>query len=119
MRAAIFARAVSCALLAASFCSSQVDERCAGTAVEHGPKLLGGLDPLKDTARNQGYDRLVFRLTVTETGNACDPVIAYPPQLAGSAIVKAEILKLRFCPAARYGRYTEVRVEFDIHDRKL
>ena len=103
------------AFLLAWVCSSQIDERCPGTALEAGPRLLSSLNPLKDIARKEGYEgRLVFRLTVTETGSIRDPELEHPPQSADSEKVKAEILKLRFCPAVRQSRYAESRATFDI-----
>jgi hypothetical protein len=103
------------AFLVASVCSAQIDERCPSTARDRGPKLLSSLNSLKDTARNEGHQgRLLFRLTVTETGGVRDPVVTYPAQFTGSENIKGEILKLRFCPAVRYSRYTEVEIKFDI-----
>jgi hypothetical protein len=104
------------ALLFASLGSSQVDERCPGTALDRPPRLLGSFNPLKDTARKEGYreGRLVFRLTVTETGNVRDPEITHPPQFSDSEKIKEQILKLHFCPAVRFSRYTEVRYVFEI-----
>ena len=115
MRSAALARAASVALFIASVCSSQVDERCPSTAIDHSPKLLSSLNPLKETARNEGYKgRLLFRVTVTETGSSRAPLVKYPAQLAESDKVKSEIVKLRFCPAVRYSQYTECQIEFDI-----
>lgn len=106
------------AFLLASVCSSQIDERCPSAAHEQGPRLLSSFEPLRDTARNEVYDgRLLFRLTVTETGSVRDPVVKHPAQFIASAGIKDEITKLRFCPAVKYSRYTEVQVEFDIQTR--
>ena len=103
------------AFLLKSVCSSQVDERCSGTALDRPPKLLSSLNPLKDTARNEGYQgRLLFRLTVTETGTVRNPEVTRPPQFTDSEKIKNQILKLRFCPAVRYSRYADVRYVFDI-----
>lgn len=106
---------VALAFLLASGGAAQIDERCPGTALEAAPRLLSSLNPLKNTARKEGYEvRLVFRLTVTETGSVRDPELDHPPQSADSEKVKAEILKLRFCPAVRQSRYAEIRATFDI-----
>jgi len=115
MRPKVLLRTTLMAFLVASVCSSQIDERCPSTARDRGPKLLSNLNSLKDTARSEGYrGRLLFRLTVTETGGVRDPVVTYPAQLTDSANIKGEILKLRFCPAVRYSRHTEVEIKFDI-----
>ena len=83
-------RALSVVFLAAFVCSSQIDERSPATALERAAKLLSSLDPLKDTARNEGGEgRLVFRLTVTQTGSVRDPIMKYPTQLADSEKIKA------------------------------
>jgi hypothetical protein len=103
------------AFLLAPVCSSQIDERCPSTALERGPKLLGSLNPLKTAARKAGYEgRLLFGLSVTDTGSVRDPVVKNPTQFTDSDKIKDEIVRLRFCPAVRYSRYTEVQVQFDI-----
>jgi hypothetical protein len=103
------------ALLFATAGYSQVDERCPGTALESPPKLLSSLDPLKETARKEGYaGRLVFGLTVTETGRVREPVVTHPPQFVDSDRIKEQIRQLRFCPAVRHSRYAETRYHFDI-----
>src|SRR5215213_5792197 len=118
MRPAVMARALSLAFALATVCSSQIDERCPSTALEQGPKLLGSLQALKDAARNEGYDgRLLFRLTVTDTGSVRNLVVKHPEQLIGSDKIKGEIAKLRFCPAVRYSRYAEVQMDFDIQTK--
>ena len=103
------------AFLFAPVCLSQVDEGCPGTDLERGPKLLSSLEPLKNAAREEGYQgRLVFRVTVTETGSVVDPVIERPSQSTGSERITTEIFKLRFCPAVRSSRYAAVRATFDV-----
>jgi hypothetical protein len=115
MPATTLSRTIVFACALASGCLAQVDERCTGTALDHPPRLLGKWKPVQDAARSRTHERtLVFRLTVTETGSVRDVVIQSPAQLAGADDLKSEILKLRFCPAVRYSRYTETRPEFNI-----
>jgi hypothetical protein len=109
---------VMLALLLATAGPAQVDERCPGTALDRSPKLLSSLEPLKGAAREEGYrGRLMFGLTVTETGSVRDPEVTYPPQFADSDKIEEHIRQLRFCPAVRHSRYAEVRYTFDIELR--
>jgi hypothetical protein len=94
---------------------SQVKNSCPSTALDHNPKLLSSLEPLRQAVRAEGYSgRLLFRLTVTESGDVRDAVVTYPTDLVGVKSVTESIQHLNFCPAVRYGRYTSQELRFDI-----
>ena len=108
---------IVCAVLltgAVKMRSEAVDERCPGTALERGPSLIGNLDPLKRVVREEGYSgRLVFRITITDTGSVRQTFIV-SPALKDSEKVRTAIEALKFCPAVRHGRYASVQVSFDV-----
>jgi len=113
--AAVF---VVCAVLltgAVKVQSEVVDERCPGTALERGPSLIGNLDPLKRVVREEGYSgRLLFRITITDTGSVRQTVIIGPVALKESEKVRTSIEALKFCPAVRHSRYVSVQVSFEV-----
>jgi hypothetical protein len=92
---------------AAAFC--EVDKSCPGTALEHPPKLLGNNDAFQNAVRAEAYTaRVVFRLTITDTGEVQYPVITSPARLDSVKALKDRIREWRFCP---------LKAQFDIEVR--
>ena len=88
------------------------------TDVPPGSTLVFSAHGVPKAVRAEAYTgRVVFRLTITDTGEVQDPVITSPARLDNVNAVKDRIREWRFCPAVQVNRYATVKAQFDIEVR--
>ena len=93
----------------------QNKDLCAGSALDHPPRLIGSIENLKDAVRAAGYaGPFVFQLTVEENGDVKNVQIKFPDMLKSAPEILEKVLALHFCPAVKYSRLHATAMEFRI-----
>src|SRR4051794_34847965 len=92
--------AILFALLITAPLAGQVDKPCPSTTYDVAPKLLTSIEPFKRAVCSQNCTgRVVFRLTVSDTGSVSDPKFISPVRLDFMRELKDRIGEWKFCPA--------------------
>ena len=70
---------------------------------------------MKQAAKEEGYSgHLVFRVSVSQTGQVAEIVLQSPDVLRKSDRVREAIRSLMFCPAVKFSQYTSSTINFDV-----